>query len=305
METNKTDLKPLPEEFEDHEVPSQEIALRQEDLTRLTMLDPQMIAKRLEAREQTLATLRAVAIRSTHPFDWTLYKDKADRVVGVLRDSGAVQIRKWLGISIFDYKPVVNGVARPEVVTTKDKDGVEQTVATMWADGLCALTGEPVEGISYAVRLGADFTGSGSMQDLLASCRTGLDTKITRILSGLRKVPEETLVKLGVETSKSHRGMGFGTSSERTSQKVAEEGVPEQAAALRDDILRRVGGDMAAAKKLCKEITSAKKKDGTIFAGFETVDRLTQGWQVEQAVAALKKHPIFGDNAGREPGGEG
>ncbi len=300
---------PVPAEIEKEEQTA--VALRDENLTRMALLDPQEIEARLVAREKTLATLRNVAIKTSHPFDWTLYIDKDGRVVGVPRDSAAVQIRKWMGISIFNYRPMSpKGYPDPAITEEQGEGGVKVTIVEMWADGLCALTGEPIEGIYYAVRSDKPFTGSGTLQDLKASCRTGLDAKVTRLLSGLRKVPAETLKAAGVDVDKCHRGMGFGTSSERTAGKVAEEGVPEQAAKLRDEILKRVGGDMTAAKQLCKEITKGDRagKDGKVFPGWETTDRLTQGWQIEAAFKKLKAHPMFGDAAkaaAPEPGSEG
>lgn len=299
------DLARVPEEIEKEEQAA--VALRDENLTRLALLDPEAIEARLVARERTLAKLREVAIKASHPFDWTLYIDKDGRVVGVPRDSAAVQIRKWMGISIFNYRPMnPKGYPEPQVTEEPSSNG-KVTVVEMWADGLCALTGEPVEGIYYAVRSDKPFTGSGTLQDLKASCRTGLDAKITRILSGLRKVPAETLEAMGLKLDNAHKGMGFGTSAGRTAGKVAEEGVAELAAKLRDEILKRVGGDSTAAKALCKDITKGDRagKDGKIFPGWETVDRLTQDWQIENAWKKLKAHPTFGDAAQREPGSEG
>ena len=300
-------LGPVPPDIEDEERAAS--GIRDENIIRLEHIDPQAVEMRLQARERALGTLRKVAIKSTHPFDWTLYKDADGRVVGVPRDSAAVTIRKWMGISIFNYRPIsTNGVPEPLITKEPGPDGATITVAEMWADGTCTLTGEPVEGVYYAVRSDKPFVGSGTLQDLKASCRTGLDAKVTRILSGLRKVPEEVLVGLGVDTNKSHRGMGYGTSTDRKAGKVADVGVAEAAAKLRDEILKRVGGDGAAAKQLCREITKGDKAgaDGKVFPGFETVDRLTQSWQLDAAWKKLRAHPTFGDAAdGREPGAEG
>lgn len=284
--------------------PGSAVALRDQSVTDLALLDPDKIEARLVAREKVLAKLREVAIKSSHGYDWTLYKDRDGRVVGVPRDSAAVQMRKWLGISIFNYRPLVDGVPTPkistETVEDRDKEGAvtgahEATIAEMWADGLCALTGEPIEGIYYAVRSDKPFTGSGTLQDLKAACRTGLDAKVTRILSGLRKVPAEVLTKLGVDVTKSHGGMGYGTSSDRQAGKVAEDGVAEKAKALGDEILRRVGGDVTAARQLLVEVSSWKDKDGKVVKGFDSVSRFGKAFQIENAWKALRAHATFGD----------
>jgi hypothetical protein len=306
-------LASVPPEIEEEERAA--LALKDENVTRLAMVDPQAVEMRLQARERSLAAMRSVAIKNTHAYDWTLYKDHDGREVGVPRDSAAVQIRKWLGISIFNYRPVSSqGYPDPLVTKEPGEGGNPVTVIEMWADGQCSLTGEPVEGVYYAVRSDRPFTGSGSLQDLKAACRTGLDAKVTRILSGLRKVPLDVLVAAGIKVEHCHRGMGYGTSSERQAGKVAEEGVAEGRAKLREEILKRVGGDIAAAKQLCRDITKADKPgaDGKTFPGFDTTDRITQGWQLEAAWKRLKAHGTFGDRGqgqngggGREPGVEG
>ena len=304
-----TALAPVPAEIEAED--RQALAMRDENLTRMALVDPSAIEAKLAARENTLTRLRAVAIKNSHPFDWTLYRDKEGRVVGVPRDSACVNIRKWMGINVFNYRPNVDRIPKPLISEerTQDEKGnvTKATVLEFWADGSCQTTGEVIESIYYAVRSDKPFTGSGTVQDLIASCRTGLDAKVTRVLSGLRKVPEDVLKEHGIDTTKCHGGMGFGTSSERTAGKVAEEGVPEKAAALRAEILRVVGGDGAAAKKLCREITAGDKpgKDGKLFPGWDSVDRLTLGWQVDNAVAKLKKHPMYSNPAERESGEEG
>jgi len=267
--------------------------------------DPEAFAKFLKAREERLQILRNVAIKSTHGNDWTLYKDKEGHIVGVPRDSGLVHIRQWLGISLFNYRPVDDrGAPTPRHYKDERPDGSVVDVVELMADGFCNLTGQPVYAVLHAIRSDDEFIGRErkegagpmgefvSLQDMRASCRTSLDAKITRLLSGLRKVPAEILTANGIKLDQCHRGRGFGTSSERGASRVAEEGIPEQVAKLKEELLRVTGGDAAAVKDLTKEIT--KSPDGK-FGGFDSVDRLTKGWQVENAWKALKAHPQFGD----------
>ncbi len=287
----------------------------EENIAALALIDPEKVEVRLIAREKALAKLREIAIRKSHPFDWTLYKDREGHVVGVPRDSAAVVIRKWMGISIFNYRPVEDGIPVPklstEIVQDKDKDGNvtgEHTVTVfeMWADGLCGLTGEPIESVYYAVRSDKPFIGSGTLQDMKSSCRTGLDTKVTRILSGLRKVPVDVLKANGIDTTQSIQGAGYGTSADRAAGRVAEEGVAEKAKALGDEVLRRVAGDVAAAKQLLSEISSWKDRDNKIVKGFDTVAKFTKAFQIENAWKTLRAHPTFGDakTAGSATAGE-
>jgi len=279
----------------------------------------------LTGMEKTLDTLRATAIRRTKPGDWTIYKGRGDtEPVGVPRDSACVEIRKWFGISITGHRGAMNDYAVPGPRVSKAEDDPTVTVLEMWADGYCARTGERIEGIYLALRSDDDFIGrqrkneDGShwttVQDMQASVRTSLDGKITRILSGLRKVPVSELEKYQLDWRKAHLGPGFGTGADRAAGKVAEGGVAEQAKALGDEILRRVGGDVDAARQLLVEISSWKNNEGRLIKGFDSVSKFTKAFQVENAWKALKVHPTFGDKAignaaaggaGREPGAEG
>lgn len=306
--TPMSPLAPLPPDVEQEE----QLALqaRDESIARMALLDPKKVEAYLTALETGLKILRQVAIKSTTPFDWTKYQDKQGNVMCVLRDQGAANIRKWLGISIVGHRghPIDSTIPGPLVTREKSTTGPEVSIVEMWADGFCARTGERIVGVYSAIRSDQKFRGRETPQDDKASVRTYLDTKVTRILSGLRKVPEEVLKEAGLDTAKCYAGSGFGTSSERQAGAVAQEGVKEQADKLRQEILRRVGGDTAAAKQLCREITKADKPgaDGKTFAGFDTVDRLTQTWQIDAAFKKLKVHPTFGgDNTDREPGSEG
>lgn len=299
------DLAPVPpfiqSQISAEEKAAEEIA-RQEGAA--VLADPERWARFLEAREKRLNVLQKVAIRQTHAYDWTGYKDKDDRVVYVPRDSGLVRIRQWLGVSIGNYRPMDDrGSPSARVYKDTRPDGTEVDVVEMTADGYCNLTGQWILGITHAIRSDDEFIGRErkdgakspgeefvSLQDMKASCRTGLDAKITRLLSGLRKVPEEVLVECGIKVEKAHRGRGFGTSSDRAAGRVAEEGVAAGVAKLKEEVLRRVGGEVAAVKQVTVDITRSDR-----FKGFDSLDRVTQGWQLENAWKALKAHPIFGD----------
>jgi hypothetical protein len=305
-------LAPLPDEIEKEDALAEQA--RSQSIAQLALQDPLAVKRYLEKLEEGLAILRQVAIKSTTPYDWTRFKDKEGNVICILRDQGAANIRKWLGISIFAHRgdPLDAKVPGPKVSVEKQDGGGTVTVVEMWADAFCARTGERIEGVYSAVRSDQKFRGRETLQDDKASVRTYLDSKVTRILSGLRKVPESVLVEAGIDTKKSYAGSGYGSSAERQAGALTSDEVKTSAAKLRDEILRRVGGDSSAAKQLCRDITKGDKADssGKVFPGWDTVERLTKDWQVENAWKKLKVHSTFGDQhvppAGdREPGSEG
>ena len=307
--TRALPLAPLPDEIEKEDALATQA--REQSIAQLALQDPLAVKRYLEKLEEGLTILRQVAIKSTTPHDWTKYQDKEGRVICVLRDQGAANIRKWLGISIFGHRgdPIDTKVAGPKVSSEKQDSGELVTVVEMWADAFCARTGERIEGIYSAIRSDQKFRGRETLQDDKESVRTYLDSKCTRILSGLRKVPESVLVEAGIDTAKSYAGSGYGSSAERTAGTVTSDEVKSAAAKLREEILRRVGGDTAAAKQLCRDVTKGDKpgRDGKVFPGFDTVDRLTQDWQIEAAMKRLRSHSMFGDSAQgeREAGAEG
>lgn len=285
---------------------------RSQSIATLALQDPLAVKAYLEKLEEGLAILRSVAIKSTTPYDWTKYRDKEGNVMCVLRDNGAANIRKWLGISIFNHRgdPIDTKVPGPKVSSEKQTDGAIVQVVELWADATCARTGERIDGIYSAIRSDQRFRGRETTQDDKASVRTYLDTKCTRILSGLRKVPESVLVEAGLDVAKCYQGSGFGTSSERGASKVAEGGVAEKAKALGEEILRRVGGDVAAAKELLQDISGwTDKQTNKPVKGFDSVAKFTKEFQVENAWKKLKAHSTFGDSAqgggGEEPGAQG
>ena len=282
----------------------------------------------LEKRSKALQMISAIAIKATTPLDWTLYKDKDGRMVGVLRDSGAVNVRRWMQIRIFGHRnnPAPNAQGNSpepriteEVIELVERGGGEKPtgkkqtvlVAEMWCDAICDLTHEMVESVGIGLRSHdkygkTDFVGRGHLQDLKASARTSLDTKCVRILSGLRKVDAVTLEQNGIDLARAYKGSGFGTGSDRAATAVTEGDVIAARKKLWDDIMRRVGGDSASATDVLKDITKWKGRDDKVMFA-KSIDQLTRDFQVENAVKALAAHPAFGDKAmgapnGRQPG---
>lgn len=285
-------------------------------LAQLIVQDPGAFDRWIKQREMMLSRFREVAIRSTKPTDWTLFKDRDEHIVGVPRDSGLVIVRKWFGISVFGHRP--RGVNGPEPIIHETEapsiEGgrpnadklVKITVADLWADGYSDVTGEAVDGIPFSARSDS-FAGRGSRQDLASAARTGVDSKVARILSGLRKVSGEELKACGIDLDKCYKGSGFGSSTDRNATRNAEGGVEEGRAKLWSEILRRTGGDQQAALDVLKDITRFKGEGGREWYA-RSIDQISKAFALEKAWGALKAHPTFGDaKAGgtREPGTEG
>jgi len=255
-----------------------------------------LMANRLEMLERA----RKACIALTVPEDWTLFQGPGGDVVGVPRKSGCIRMRKIMGITPINYRPKnASGDAEPEISfeeVKKDEKTIQVTVVTMIADGYCHYTGETLEDVRHSVRSDESFIGRGTVQDLTQSCRTGLDSKITRILSDTVKVPEDVLQAHGVKTERAYKGHGYGTSKGREGQRVAEKGVPVNAKALGEEILKRTNGDKEAAKKVLVDITKKPNEDPKKdFKGFDSVSRFTKQWQLDNAWELLKKHPMFGE----------
>ena len=253
-----------------------------------------LLSNRLEILEKA----RWACIETTVPEDWTLFRGPEGDVNGVPRKSGCVRMRKIMGITVSDYRPKgATGDAEPDISheESKEKKGGQVTIVTMLADGYCHLTGETIDDVRHSVRSDESFTGRGTVQDLIQSCRTGLDSKVTRILSDTVKVPESVLKEHGIETERCYKGHGFGTSKDRLGKSVADEGITEQAGKLAREILSRTGGDKEAARQVLVEITKNEEKK---FKGFDSVERFTKQWQLDGAWERLKKHPVFGDEKG-------
>lgn len=313
-------LEPLPQEIEDEAAPARTalVPVRSPqqpqggamDVAAMAFVAPEKVKLYLETVSESHRLLRAFAIRATSPGDWVLFRDREGTVVAILASSGALKVRKLLGISIFNYRPTSGGIADPavneeqEALVDRDGNATGKTqavaVAEMWADGRCQRTGEEVSDVYFALRSRdsqgkSNFTGRGHRQDLKAACRTGVDTKVVRLLAGLSKVDAATLEAEGIKIEACRKGAGFGTAQDRDARRVADTGGDLEARRkrLRDEMLRRVGGSESDARALLKDITKWTGKDGReMFA--KSVDNLTQAFQLEKAEAALAKHPNFG-----------
>ena len=271
-------------------------------------------------RTDLIATCYLIAIGRTRPADWVLFKLPDGTVTAMLTASGAELVAEVYGVQVENLRPIDhNGIFKPERIDSPGGAYALRGVCDAWS----GVNGRRAFNLEAVRRSDEDFTGrsvdadgklthdkekkTGALDsDLRASVLTLLRTKAVRVLCGMTRVPASDLEAAWKDSNKKldqcRKGHGFGTSSSRTAATLAPEEIKTEVEKLRVEILKAVGGDVSAAKKLTKEITAGKD-----FAGWDSVDRLTKDWQVTQAWAALKKHPLFGKaNAGaREPGEDG
>lgn len=261
-------------------------------------------------RVEILQMCREVAIKATQPEDWVLNKAKDGSVVAMLKASGAEEMAKYYGIQIYNVRPLgPNGEFAPEIIQTD-----EGVTLRAWCDARSMLTGQTIHSMEASRSSTEKFIGRVydgelvKMADLRASLWTLLtQTKPVRILAAASRMPEPALKKM-IDTSRCTKGSGYGRSDERAAESVTDDDVKAKANELGNEILARVGGNTEAAKQLLQEITAWKGKDGKMTSGFDTVSRITKGFQVKNAWVKLREHVEFGDSAqgqAREPGSEG
>jgi hypothetical protein len=284
--------------------------------------DPRAVIQKMA---DTVEALQRAAISLTFPTDWVAGKDKEGNVVCTLRAAGCSRVEMLLGLRIDPIPPAID--LTPEPI---DLPGGERGERVRGWVSSATLRTERME-VEITRGGGEDFVGrlvgengkvttsrseakGGYPPDLRASARTGLRAKATRTLLGLKALPPSRLDEVwkmaGLGDSRKAsmiaKGTGYGTGTERSAGRVADESAKGSAEELRVEILKRVGGDEGAARQLVKEITANPEKG---FGGNTSTAQLTQDWMVDRAWKALRKHPTFGDSAKgaseREPGEDG
>lgn len=251
---------------------------------------------RIEA--ELLQVLNRAAIAATDPSDWVMMKDKQGAETGFLRAAGCRKVARYFGLVIYDQGPVVDGVFSPRKITGEGGAYAYEAHCSIYSRKL----NNTIENVWYRKSIEEDFRGRSQKYgagpltedgDLKRSCETGLHSRAIRMVTGYGRVAVETLKECGLDVDQAAKGSGYGSSSERSAKSVAPKEVKAKALELGKEILSRVGGDKSAARDLCKDVTSNPPK----FGGFDTVERLTKGWQVENAWEKLRAHETFGDSA--------
>jgi hypothetical protein len=274
-----------------------------------TMENYATIVKR---RMELLDSVRLAALRRTRPQDWVLFKDKEEQVVALLADSGVNLVAEAYGVVIDNLRPTgADGRFQPE----KEVDDKGHLTFRAWCDVISKVNGRQVQSMEASIRDDEEFTGrrvndrgeiaargpKALEQDLRAALYTRLRSKAVRAVCGMTRVPapEIEVAWKGTENkmANARKGHGYGRTAERTAERVAEEGVGDRADKLRDEILRRVGGDEDAARELLVDIT---KNDEKGFGGFKSTKQFTKDWQLDNAEKRLAAHEVFGDSATAE-----
>lgn len=301
------DLRPLPPRIEREETEAEALIRRTtvdaiEHTERLTEDDVKRI---MAARARLIETMRSVALKMTKPQHWVVFRDREGRIVGHPKSAACLVFQQWGGVRVFNHRSLTGEPEAPTVTTEPQEGGATITILEMLCDAQFGKMVVP--GIYSAVRSDDEFIGRARsdhkggprLQDLRSTLRTNIDAKAVRVAMGITKVAEEELIAAGIDLTRCDKGAGYGTSSDRAAGKVADAGVPEMAKALWDEILKRTGGNVGEAKTVLVDITKRapdpKKKDDKGFRGFDSHERFTLAWQVENAAKALKNHEVFGD----------
>lgn len=274
-----------------------------ESLQELSFIDrlasePERAMEGFRVRAQLIEACRIGAISATSPVDWVLSKGRDDVATAMLCASGAQVVSLYFGIKVKNMRPVVDGIFQPKKEIDPETGEVHYQC---WFDAKSTVTGQEIFDVEAGRSSKEQFVGRGgldttsalvALSDLRLSCSTLALTKSARILGALTRLAIDVLKKAGIDIEQCRKGHGYGTATERGAQTVASGDVKARAKKLGEDILARVSGDVEAARGLLKEISAGKN-----FAGFESVERFTIAWQLDNAEAKLKAHQVFGDRA--------
>jgi len=243
----------------------------------------------------TVERFRRMAINTTNPEDWVLFKKSKDDDIlessALLTASGCRRVGQLFGIKIMNKRPVD---AKTGFAPEKAEDGNGNTTLTMWADGFSPANGQRVENLEVTINAAEDFTGRKFEGDLRAALQTRADSKIVRILTGLINVPARDLTaewSNGKTLERCHKGAGFGSSKARSAQKTKEKGVGARAEELWAEIVR-VMSDDEAARQVLKECTRFKRADGSVFNGIDNHQRFGKLSAVEIATKRWAEHEM-------------
>lgn len=239
-----------------------------------------LAVKAIEMKKAVLDTLRGAAIKMTEPEHWTLFRARDGSENATLREGGAKFIMDLYGIGIENLRDEAGEpVSSPRIYVRPDGS----RSAVIIGDAYSTFTRRRIEGVRSERNSREDFIGRAgdvspgeavSESDLKGSAYTGLLSKSVGALTGLGKLPIEVLRRHGIDTGRSVKGRGYGSSRERSQERAQEKtiapeekkGLEAQLDELRAQIVAHTGGDEKAALSLMKHFSEfeVKEEGGTV-----------------------------------------
>lgn len=278
----------------------------------------------VDGQMKALQALRLASLQLTTERDWVLFRDKDENEWALLRYCPRVA-QLWQ-IQVFDVRfaradgsYVSAAEAVPEPVMVQRESGRNARSWRYLFSARSIVTGDVIRDIEaercedeqFVGRYGASMEKDKQNEsDPRKAARTLCESKAQRMLSGLVRVPPTEIQAAWQGTEKSlgriTRGAGYGTSKDRAATKVADADVKKARMEAGNAMIGLAGGDKREAAALLKEWTAnpnAKKP----FAGFDSIEQITQMWQVEALWKKIRAHPNYGgatqgDPQDRQPG---
>lgn len=236
----------------------------------------------------------AAIVGLTQPEDWILSRDKAGAETAFIASSGVAKLKAPYGL----YRHALPGrTLEPlRVSVPADGDTPERKGWSLRFLGGSAFLN--LEDEMEAVRWDHEkFLGR---EDIPSDPKKAVETLswslIARKLIGLAGVPGQELKECGLDLSRCRKGSGYGSSGQRSAEKVQAPDVKAEADKLWMDILRRVAGDEQKAGQVLFDITVSAQEPPKYGirspAEFYKLDQFKYAW------GRLRKHPEYGDQAG-------
>jgi len=253
-------------------------------------------AELIEARGRYLEQLRGAALKNVSPSDWTIFKDRDGNEVGMVSGGGSEKIAQFYGIRIFNVRPVddIGCFSPKEIVAPSGKKGLRA-----WFDATNQIDHRILETEEVTVWEGENFTGrAGNEGDLRVSLRTRMTNRAARKFAAAARVPRVELEKILGDPklfNQCRKGSGFGTSSDRGAERVAEGDLTALKKELWDELVRFANGNHETAKATLKRITSYpsfKNSDGKTIKAFEgmiSIDGFTRADKIQKTIERLHK----------------
>jgi len=125
--------------------------------------------------------------------------------------------------------------------------------------------------------------------DVRKAAITNWQCRAASMLTGLRGLTPADLAAAGLSGVKKVDFAG-GTKGGATSADLGQARTE-----FWNEILKRTGGDIEAARGVLRECTSFKKDDGTMFTGYSSPDGIKSAGMLGNAKKKLAAHAVFGD----------